>query len=110
MVSPQGLYLREEMTLSTALAMVGGVRKEAKTNEVRIYRQKEGGGQRELITADYRAIQKKKAQDVKLQPYDVIEVQEAGVFSPSRLPQLLTGMISGGISSFANVIPMRVIY
>ena len=109
-VSPQGLYLREEMMLSTALAMVGGVRKEAKTSEVRIYRQKEGGGTRELITADYRAIQKKKAPDVKLQPYDVIEVPEAGVFSAKRLPQLLTGMISGGISSFANVIPMRVIY
>jgi polysaccharide export outer membrane protein len=105
-VSPQGLYLREELTLTTALAMVGGVRKEANANKVRIYRQKA----KDPIVVDYRAIQRKKAEDVKLQPYDVIEVPEANAFSPGRLPQLLTGMITGGISSFANVIPMRVIY
>src|SRR6185503_7280064 len=37
-VSPAGIYLREGLMLSRALAMVGGARKEAKLNEVKIYR------------------------------------------------------------------------
>jgi polysaccharide biosynthesis/export protein len=109
-VAPQGLYLREELTLTTALAMVGGVRKEAKTSEVRIYRQKAGGGERERMVVDYRAIQKKKAKDVMLQPYDVIEVPEEGAFSARRLPQLLTGLITNGVTGFATNAPLRVLY
>ena len=38
-LSPGGLYLRDQLMLSRALAMVGGARKEAKLSDVRIYRQ-----------------------------------------------------------------------
>src|SRR4026208_457649 len=41
-VSPSGIFLREQLTLGRALAMVGGTRKDAKNNEVKIYRQKPG--------------------------------------------------------------------
>lgn len=109
-IAPQGLYLREEMTLTTALAMVGGVRKEAKTSEVHIYRQKPGGGQRERLVVDYRAIQKKKTPDVALQAYDVIEVPEAGAFSAQRLPQILTGLIGSSLGGLATNAPLRVLY
>ena len=109
-VSPQGLYLREDLTLTTALAMVGGVRKEANANQIRIYRLKPGGGERETLVVDYRAIQKKKAQDMKLQAYDVIDVPESGPFSPHRLPQILAGMITSTVGSFGNVVPMRILY
>ncbi len=40
-VSPQGVYVRDELTLTRAIAMVGGVRKEAKSSEVRIIKKKE---------------------------------------------------------------------
>jgi len=36
-VQPQGVYMRDQLTLSLAIAMVGGVRKEAKLSDVRIY-------------------------------------------------------------------------
>src|SRR5215208_1957490 len=37
--APTGVYLRDQLTLTRALAMVGGTRKEAKLTEVTIYRQ-----------------------------------------------------------------------
>src|SRR4029079_4646154 len=72
-VSPSGIYLREQLTLSRALAMVGGVRKEANTSDVRIYRQKVGSTEQEVIRVDYAAIKKNEKPDVILMPYDVIE-------------------------------------
>src|SRR4029079_4845946 len=71
--SPSGIYLREQLTLSRALAMVGGVRKEANTSDVRIYRQKVGSTEQEVIRVDYAAIKKNEKPDVILMPYDVIE-------------------------------------
>src|SRR5688572_30839569 len=41
-VSPGGITLRDQLTLSRALAMVGGPRKEANQSEIRIYRQQAG--------------------------------------------------------------------
>ncbi len=41
-VAPQGVYARDQLTLSIALAMVGGVKKEAKTSEISIHRLKPG--------------------------------------------------------------------
>src|SRR6266850_5227486 len=78
-VSPQGIYMRDHLTLSTALAMVGGVRKEAKTSDVRIYRQKPGSKEQETIKVDLSAIKKNQTPDILLQPYDVVEVAEAGM-------------------------------
>jgi polysaccharide export outer membrane protein len=112
--NPQGIYLRDQLTLSRALAMVGGVRKEAKATDVRIYRQKPGAQDQETIHVDYAAIKKNQKPDLFLQPYDVIEVPEAGVFSPSRLGQTLLGAVSGGLANMFTTagtgLPTRVIY
>src|SRR6185295_16101403 len=62
-VSPQGIYLRDQLTLSRALAMVGGARKEAKLSGVRIYRQKPGAPTQETIKVDYAAIKKNQKPD-----------------------------------------------
>jgi len=109
-VSPSGIYLREHLTLSRALAMVGGTRKEAKNSEVRIYRQKPGSSEQEIISVDYGAIRKNQKPDVLLMPYDVIEVPEAGLLSPQRLASTLMGAVTGAISSSGTYLPMRVIY
>ena len=58
-VAPQGVFLRDQLTLSRALAMVGGARKEAKVSDVRIYRQKPGAQTRRPSVIDYDAIKKK---------------------------------------------------
>ena len=51
-VSPQGIFMREHLTLSRAIAMVGGPRKEAKTSAVKVYRLKPETGEQETILLD----------------------------------------------------------
>ena len=112
--SPGGIYLREKLTLSLALAMVGGTRKEAKLNEVRIYRQVPGSTNQELLSVDLAAIRKKQQPDFVLQPYDVIEVSESGMFSRERIGSTLLNAVTGGltsaISTTGTYLPTRVIY
>jgi polysaccharide export outer membrane protein len=97
--SPQGIFLRDQLTLSRALAMVGGVRREAKVSSVKIYRQKPGAQDQETIVVDYGAIKRNKQPDIFLQAFDVIEVPEAGMFSPGRIGQTLIGAASGGLGN-----------
>ena len=97
--SPQGIFLRDQLTLSRALAMVGGVRKEAKLSSVKIYRQKPGAQDQETIVVDYGAIKNNKKPDVFLQAFDVIEVPEANAFSLARLPGTLLGAASGSLGT-----------
>jgi polysaccharide biosynthesis/export protein len=113
-ISPQGIFLRDQLTLSRALAMVGGVRKEAKANEVRIYRQKPGAQDQEVIKVDYAAIKKNQKPDFFLEAFDVVEVPEAGMFAPSRIGQTLMGAATGSLNSMFNTmgttLPTRVVY
>ncbi|HEY0730629.1 MAG TPA: polysaccharide biosynthesis/export family protein [Pyrinomonadaceae bacterium] len=113
-VSPNGVYLREQMTLTRALAMVGGTRGEAKLSEVAIYRQVPGSSQQEKKIYDVSAIRKNKAEDPLLQAYDIIEVPEAGIFSKQRIGPTLLGAITGGfsnaVSSTGMYLPNKVIY
>ena len=113
-VSPQGVFLRDQLTLSRALAMVGGPRKEAKLSDVRIYRQKPGATDQEMIRVDYAAIKKNQKPDFFLQAYDIIEVPEAGMFSSSRIGQTLMGAVSGSLGNMfsqgGTSIANRVIY
>jgi hypothetical protein len=94
--------------------MVGGTRKEAKLSDVRIYRQKPGATDQEMIKVDYAAIKKNEKPDFLLQAFDVIEVPEAGIFSPSRIGQTLIGAVSGSLGSIftsgGSSIANRVIY
>jgi polysaccharide biosynthesis/export protein len=109
-VSPQGVFMKEHLTLSRALAMVGGTRKEAKTSDVRIYRLNPETGQQETLHADLGAIKKNQKPDIPLQAFDIIDVPEAGLFSPARLGQTLLSTISGAITSSGSVLPTRVLY
>lgn len=113
-MSPGGVYLREDLMLSRALAMVGGARKEAKLTDVRIFRQVPGSANQQVISVDVAAIKKNQKPDVLLQAYDVIEVPEAGMFSSSRIGSTLVGALTGGLSSAITntgmYLPNRVIY
>lgn len=113
-LSPGGIYLREQLMLSRALAMVGGARKEAKLTDVRIYRQVPGSANQEVIHVDVAAIKKNQKPDFVLQPYDVIEVSESGMFSSARIGTTLMGALSGGltgaVSSTGTYLPSRIIY
>jgi len=109
-MAPGGLYLRDGLTLSRALAMVGGARKEAKLSDVVIYRQVPGSTKQDTIHIDVAAIKKNQKEDFILQPYDTIEVPEAGMFSGSRIGQTLMGAVTGAISSTGTYLPTRIIY
>jgi polysaccharide export outer membrane protein len=113
-LSPGGIYLREQLSLSRALAMVGGARKEAKLSDVVVYRQSPGSAKQETFHVDVAAIKKNEKPDFILQPYDIIEVKEAGMFSSARIGQTLMGAVTGGFSaaiqSTGTYLPTRVIY
>jgi polysaccharide export outer membrane protein len=113
-VAPQGVFIRDQLTLGRALAMVGGARKEAKMSDIRIYRQKPGSPEQDTIHVDYSAIKKKQKPDVVLEPYDIIEVPEAGMFSSTRIGTTLMGAVSGvfnsAVSAGGQILPTRVLY
>jgi polysaccharide export outer membrane protein len=109
-INPSGVYLSDGLSLGRALAMVGGARKEAKLNDIRIYRQQPGAKQ-EVIRVDYSAIRKNQKPDVLLQAYDVIDVPEASALSLQRLPSTLAAAVTGGLSTtFSTALPQRIIY
>ena len=100
--APQGIFLRDQLTLSRAIAMVGGLRKEAKSSDVRVYRQKPGATDQEIIKVDYSAIKKNKVPDFFLQAYDVVEVGEAGFFSKDRIGPNMLGLVTGSLGSIVT--------
>jgi protein involved in polysaccharide export with SLBB domain len=103
---PQAIYLTDNLMLSRALAMVGGTTKEAKTDDVQIYRQKPGATTQEVIRVDYAAIRKLQKPDVRLEAFDQIDVPQAGMLSKGRIGQtlmgLLTGTVPGVVTGFAR--------
>jgi polysaccharide export outer membrane protein len=103
-VAPQGLYLQNGLTLSRAIAMVGGIKKGGKAEDVRIFRQKPGTMEnQEIIRVDFNAIKKKQKEDILLQPYDIIDVPEASALSPGRLfPMLAQTILGGGMSAITG--------
>lgn len=113
-LSPGGVYLREQLMLSRAIAMVGGARKEAKLNDVKVYRQVPGSQNQEVLHVDVAAIKKNQKPDFVLQAYDVIEVGESGLFSKDRIGATVIGALTGGMQSAINTtgmyLPNRVIY
>jgi polysaccharide export outer membrane protein len=113
-IAPQSIYLIEGLTLSRAVAMVGGITPEGNDNKVVIYRRSATGTQQEPIYADLAAIRKKKQEDIPLKAYDVIDVPEAGVLSSKRLGRTILNSVLGipgsVISSIGGGLPLRVLY
>lgn len=83
-VSPQGINFRDQLTLSRAIATVGGLTSNARGSEIHIYRRKQGPTEQDVIKADYNAIKKKKQPDVQLVAYDIIEVPQSSGSSGRR--------------------------
>jgi polysaccharide export outer membrane protein len=109
--SPQGLYIREgNLKLMQAIAMVGGLRKEAKASEVVIHRRKGNSGETERVIVNFSDIRKQKAQDIALQPYDVIEVPDGSGGVRGKIDTYVKAIIGGSIMSIGQTLPTRVLY
>ncbi|HEX5704327.1 MAG TPA: polysaccharide biosynthesis/export family protein [Pyrinomonadaceae bacterium] len=101
---PREMIIKDQITLSRAIAMAGGPQKLANTSQVHIYRKKDGKIGSEDLKFDYDAIRKGKAPDVLLQAYDIVDVRPVGTFSPKSLGEMLKGMSMGTLGS----LPMRI--
>lgn len=109
-VQPTNLYLRNDMTLFRAIAQVGGIRKDGKTDKVYIYRRKNPTDTPEPVIVNYEAIRKGKAPDVALQPYDIIMVRDASPWEPSKIGQTLLGLAMNTATTVSTNAPFRIIY
>ena len=103
--TPGAVPLRDQLTLSRALGMVGGPRKEADQSEIKIFRQKPGTAEQEIIKVDFVAVKKNQKPDVFLQPYDVIEVPDRGILDGRSWFDLLIAAFTGGLRSTMVPIP-----
>lgn len=112
-VTPRALYLKDQMTLSRAMAEVGGTKHEAKDTDVTIYRQKPGEAEQKEIHVNWVAIKKGAAPDIPLQEYDVIDVPEASLASRKRIGRSILAALTGGAAgvtgSAVTYLPLRVI-
>jgi polysaccharide export outer membrane protein len=102
--SPGPVIIKDQLTLQQAIARSGGTQKMAKTSEVYVYRKKDGKLGSEYLKFNYDAIRKGKEPDVPLQPFDLIEVQQAGLGSRKGFTELLKSI---GTSTL-GVMPMRI--
>jgi polysaccharide export outer membrane protein len=109
--SPQPVLLREGYTLSRVVAMVGGPTAGAKASDVRIYRSELGSSETKVIKVDLEAVKKKKANDVVLQAYDIIEVPKASDWNPKILLTGFAKTLLGGVMGVpSQALSYRVIY
>lgn len=106
-----GLLLKEGgLPLSRAIAMVGGVNREAKSKDVKIYRAKPDSLEKEIITANLDLIKTNKQKDIMLEPYDIIEVNKASDSIGKILLKTVTGAGSSGLGSLVTNGAVRVLY
>jgi polysaccharide export outer membrane protein len=99
--SPKAVPLKEPTTVSRAIAIAGGALRDSRTDRVRIVRQQPGTKQAEIFV-NLSAIAHKRAEDVLLQPNDIVEVQES---TGKSLIRSLLGAVAPSVSQF----PIRVI-
>jgi polysaccharide export outer membrane protein len=109
--SPQGIRLSETGTsLTQAIAMVGGMNREAKTSNIKVYRVKADKMDREILNANLKLIKDGKEKDIMLEPYDIVEVDKAKKSIAQTILDIAIGAGKGGITSLTNGIGYRVMY
>ncbi len=89
---PQSVIIKDQMTLTGAIARAGGPTRLAQKKEVHILRKKDNQLAGEDIKVNYEAILKGKEKDVILQPYDIIDVGELSAMSGKKITDMLTGL------------------
>jgi polysaccharide biosynthesis/export protein len=109
--SPQGIYLKEGGTsLVEAIAKLGGVRREAKTKDIKIYRLKPNSKDREIISVNYDLIKKGEQKDIMLEPYDIVEVDKSKKSIGQLVLETVIGVGRGAVGTLGTGLPTRVLY
>ncbi|MFZ1700042.1 MAG: SLBB domain-containing protein [Pyrinomonadaceae bacterium] len=109
-LAPQGIYLKAGgTTLTEALAKIGGIRPEAKTKDIKIYRMKDGSKERETIAANLDQIKKGLETDPLLEPYDIVEVDKSKKSLGMTILEFALGAGKTAITSSATSLGYRTI-
>jgi polysaccharide biosynthesis/export protein len=111
-MSPQGIYLKEGgMTLTEAIAKIGGPRPGAKTKDIKIYRLKSANSkEREVISANYDLIKRGKQKDPVLEPQDIIEVDKSKDSIAESIMKIVVGAGKTAVTNFSGGAAYRVLY
>ncbi len=108
---PSNLSLKEGgLTLMQAIAMIGGVNREAAIKDVKIYRKKPGSLDKEIVTVNYKEIKEGKQKDISLEPYDEIEVGKAKKKPWEYVLDIAIGAGKGVVSSASSGVGYRILY
>lgn len=99
---PSAIPLKEQITVTRAIAMAGGVMPDTKKDKIRIVRQKPGTIEKTEIFVDLRAVDKHQADDVVLLAGDIVDVPESS--GKKLLKQFL-----GSVVPSVGQLPIRVI-
>ena len=105
-VQPHEMTIKDGLTLSRAIMMSGGTTRLAKSNDVHIYRIKEGKIGSEDIKVNYDAIRKGQDKDILLKAYDIVDVRQSGTFSPKALGDFFLN----SVKSTAGYLPTMILY
>ncbi len=110
-LTPQGIYLKDGgLSLTEAIAKIGGVRREAKTKDIKIYRLKDNSQERQIISANYDLIKKGEQKDIMLEPYDIVEVDKSKKSIGQTILEIVTGAGRTGVSAITQGLGTRVLY
>jgi polysaccharide export outer membrane protein len=107
---PTGIYLRDGMSLMTAIAMVGGLTPDAKADTITIWRKKSGSVEPEKLVVNFNDIRKERAKDIALQAYDIIDVKDNSRSAKSVLRGMLMGGATTGVMGTVSTLPYRILY
>ena len=100
---PGPITLKENnVTISKAIAMVGGTMPDTKSDKIRVIRQNPSTGAKTEMLVDLRAIDRRQAPDVAIMPNDIIDVPVSG---GKRFLRSLVGTIAPAVGQ----LPVRVI-
>ena len=93
------------LSLTQAIANVGGVRRDVKTKMIKIYRLKPNSKDRDIISVNYDHVKQNKAKDVMLEPYDIVEVDKA----KKGFGEIVLDIVTKGGQNALNYLPVRVL-
>jgi polysaccharide export outer membrane protein len=99
---PTNVALKEEVTVTQAIAMAGGIMPDTRSNKVRIIRKGAGRDGKTEIYVDLKAIETRKADDIALKANDIVDVPASG---GKRFLRSLVGTIAPTLSQ----LPVRVV-
>jgi polysaccharide export outer membrane protein len=99
---PQALPMKDPISVSRAVAMAGGPLQDSKTDQVRIVRQNPGTSTKTQMIVNLGAIAKQQAEDVALQPNDIVEV-------PTSATKSFIRSLLGAVAPSVSQLPVRII-